>query len=470
MARDAGRGQHRHSVATMDLSRYGWRAIMLIAMFSMLFQQAFSYVCQIVLPILADRIAEGTGISRGWLGLYLFIQNLVSIIAAVGCGGFILRYGPLRVSQYALALMGASLVVLATGWLWLYPLGAILLGASAVSTPASSHILARVCPPRLAPLIFSVKQTGVPVGSLIGGLLIPTLLGVVFYSATLGSTFRLGAYGTALVTGLIVFICALALQPLQAYFDRERKPETKLSVADLRTTLQLVLGNYPLRDIAFSAFAFGGLQAMFSGFFILFMIDGLHYSETEAGTVFALASVSAIVARILWGVLGGTWVPARWVMAGIGFFGGVAALMMASIDLSWSLAEIIAVAVLFNVTALSWHGILLAETARLAPPDQVGGVTGGVLAFTSVAMMIYPAVYGGLLAYSGSYGVGFVLGAIPSFVAFGVFINRPVQGPWPGALTATVRKWLTMRTALRASIIVLAGAIVGAMSYAIAAH
>lgn len=445
----------------MDLSRFGWRAIMLIATFAMLFQQAFSYVCQMVLPILADRIAQDFGISRGWLGLYLSIQNLVAIVAAIGCGGFILRYGPLRVSQWALFLMATSLLLIATGWLWIYPLGAILLGSASMSTPASSHILARVCPPRLAPIVFSVKQTGVPVGSLIGGLLVPALLGFVFYSAVIGHTIRLGTYGTALATALIVFAVALALQPLRAYFDRERDPQTRLAISDLSQTLRLVLTNYPLRDIAFSAFAFGGLQSMFAGFFILYMIDGLGYSETEAGTIFALSSVSAVAGRILWGYLGSGLVSARWLMAGIGLFGAIAALLMAMIDASWSVGEITAVAVLYNVTGLSWHGILLAETARLAPPDKVGGITGGVLAFTSVAMMIYPAIYGGLLAYTGSYGIGFAFGAIPAFLAFGVFSRRPIESAWPAAMAAAAGAWRKRHAALAASAVLLAGALLG---------
>lgn len=445
----------------MDLSRYGWRSIMLIAMFAMLFQQAFSYVCQIVLPFLADRIAEDFGISRGWLGLYLFIQNAVAIVAAVGCGGFILRYGPLRVSQWALFLMGLSLLAIASGWLWLFPLGAILLGASAVSTPASSHILARVSPPRLAPLVFSVKQTGVPVGSLIGGLLIPTLLGLVLYSTTLETTIRLGTYGTALATAAIVIVVAFLLQPIRGYFDRERNPDTKLSISDLRATIRLVLDNYPLRDIAFSAFAFGGLQSLFSGFFILYMIDGLGYSETQAGSIFAFSSVTAIFARILWGVLGGTLISARWVMAGIGFFAGIAGVLMSFVDLTWSAAELTALAILFNVTAISWHGILLAETARLAPADQVGGVTGGVLSFCSVAMMIYPAIYGGLLAVTGSYGIGFLLAAIPSFIAFLIFVNRPIEGPWVAAALRASRGWCNVRTALRTAGVLIAGGLLG---------
>jgi nitrate/nitrite transporter NarK len=187
-----------------------------------------------------------------------------------------------------------------------------------------------------------------------------------------------------------------------------------------------------LRDISFAAFAFGGLQSLFSGFFILYLIDGLGYSETEAGSAFAVSSFTAIWARILWGVIGGSIIPTRWVLAGIGLFGGIAALLMTLFDFTWTLNGIVAVAILFNITALSWHGILLAETARLSPEGQVGGVTGGVLSFTSIAMMIYPAIYGVILAATGSYEVGFALAAVPSFAAFVIFLNPSFQGSWFG--------------------------------------
>ena len=244
----------------MDLSRFGPATILAVATTSMLTQQAFSYVCQIVMPILADRLAEEFGISPAWLGLYLFLQNVMSIIAAIGCGSFILRYGPMRVSQAALIFMGGSLLIVASGQLWLYPLGAMLLGAGSTSTPASSTILARVCPPRLVSLIFSVKQTGVPVGSLIGGLLLPFLLGLVFYSASVGTTIRLGPFGTALVTALLILLVAISLQPLRTYFDEEKDPTQKISFGDLRTTLAMVFRNPALRDIAFAAFAHSAID------------------------------------------------------------------------------------------------------------------------------------------------------------------------------------------------------------------
>ena len=106
------------------------------------------------------------------------------IITAMCCGGFILRYGSVRISQWALLMMGGSLFIVSVQVLWLYPIAAILLGLGGVLTPASSHLLAKVCPPKIAALIFSIKQTGVPLGSLVGGLLIPLLLGVSVYVAS----------------------------------------------------------------------------------------------------------------------------------------------------------------------------------------------------------------------------------------------------------------------------------------------
>ena len=411
----------------MNLARFEPKTILIVAVVAMLVQQAFSYVCQIVMPILADRIADDFNISRAWLGLFLFLQHGAAILSAMACGGFIIRYGPLRVSQICLILMGASLFLISTGVLWLYPICAILLGVSAVSTPASSHILAKVCPPHLAPIIFSIKQTGVPVGSLIGGLLIPFLLSLSFYSVVFKNPIHLGTYGTALVTGFIVYLVVLTLQPIRSYFDLDRDPTNKISFSGVTETMSLVTSNPQLRDLSFGAFAYGGLQSIFAGFFILFLIDELNYSETQAGSIFALSAFMAVIARIFWGYLASTVSTARTILGGIGIFGAAAAILVSLFDGSWDYSFILTVAVLYNVTALSWHGILLAEVARLAPSDRIGGVTGGVLSFTSIAMMTYPALYGSILAITGSYSIGFMVCSVPAIASGLIFLRKPAE-------------------------------------------
>ncbi|MBT3787077.1 MAG: MFS transporter [Alphaproteobacteria bacterium] len=399
----------------MDLSRYHWRTVLGVATVAMLIQQSFSYLGHIAMPILADSIAKDFDISPAWLGLFLFIQNLMGIFSAIACGGFILRLGALRVSQLVLIMIALSLLLISTGQIWVYPLAAILLGASAASTPASSHILAAVCPPRHAPLIFSIKQTGVPVGSLIGGLLIPFFLGLAFYGD------QPGPYGAAFLTALVVLSVAVLLQPFRASFDADRQPRMKITLASFRATLRSVVISPELRRLAFAAFAFGGMQAIFAGFFVLFLIDDLDYSAVEAGSVFATSSFMAVWARILWGWLSGRFIQPGWILACIGLVGGLSALLMTTVTTSSSVAWLTTIAILYNITVVSWHGLLLAETARLAPEGKVGVVTGGMLAFVSSAMLLYPAIYGGLLAMTGSYTIGFMLASLPAFGAFLIF-------------------------------------------------
>ncbi|MEL0022023.1 MAG: MFS transporter, partial [Rickettsiales bacterium] len=287
------------------------------------------------------------------------------------------------------------------------------------------------------------------------------LLSISVYVATIRTPIHLDAYGTAFVSGLIVYCVVLLLQPIRAHFDADRNPDVKLSFSGVSETMKLVISNPQLRDLSLGAFSFGGLQAIFSGFFILFMIDGLNYSEAEAGSAFAIAAVTAVGARILWGYLGSAFLSARIVLGGIGLFGGVAAILTSFYDVRWSYSMILAVAILYNVTALSWHGILLAEVARLAPPEKVGGVTGGVLAFTSVAMMIYPAFYGGLLAVTESYSIGFILCAAPSFIAGVIFLRPPIEAPWTRSVLAGLVWCLRLDRLAYGTVIAVIGALIG---------
>jgi len=155
-------------------------------------------------------------------------------------------------------------------------------------------------------------------------------------------------------------------------------------------------------------------------------------------------------------------VSPRIVIGAIGLFGFVAAVLMSYYDFSWSQGAILGVAILYNVTGLSWHGVLLAETARLAPPDKVGGVTGGVLSFTSIAMMIYPAIYGGILAVTGSYGFGFLLASVPSLIAAFVFFRAPIQGPWLRIILEGLSWSLAPARLFYAAFVTVIGGVIGA--------
>ena len=112
---------------------------------------------------------------------------------------------------------------------------------------------------------------------------------------------------------------------------------------------------------------------------------------------------------------------------------------------------------------MSWHGLLLSEIAALAPAGRVGGVTGTVLSFTSVAMMTYPAIYGGILAATDSYSLGFLFAAMPSALAAVIFFCPPVEHTWLRVVRAVMAWGMRPARMLYAAAIVLAGTAIGAV-------
>src|SRR5690606_19076975 len=101
----------------------------------------------------------------------------VAMLGALFGGTYAARYGAIRVSQVALGLCAAGLLIFTVGSAWILLPAAIVLGlAYGPATPASSQILARLTPARLLNVVFSIKQTGVPLGGIIAGSIVAPLV------------------------------------------------------------------------------------------------------------------------------------------------------------------------------------------------------------------------------------------------------------------------------------------------------
>jgi MFS family permease len=384
---------------------------LLLALGAMFLQQTFIALGRALPAVIAPAIITDLRIDAVWIGIYFGLTALAALVAQLGCGSFIVRHGALRMSQVSLVMVAVGTALAALGTpLTLFLSAVIAGGGGAVSTPASSHLLSRCSSLRYLPLVFSIKQTAVPAGLLLAGLLGPQL------------TEWMGWRFTMLVSAAACAIFVPMLQPLRSIFDTDRVSTRTFQLSDFKATLTTVVATPGLRALSFACLAFNGLQSTVTAYFVVYLTT-IGYTPVAAGFVFSVAVAVAVPGRIVWGWLGSSYVSPRVMMAGLalGMAGSVALLALCSAG--WPTLLVGLIACVLSATALSWHGLLLAETARAAPEGMRGGVTGGVLSFGQVGALALPLMYSGLLDLTGSYGIGFIVCGIPALLV-GVTLLR----------------------------------------------
>ena len=381
--------------------------VLAVAIAAMLIQQTIATTAKVGLPALFPAISGELAIASEFVLLYTWAYAVCSLLVMAGCGGLIRRFGALRTSQIgcftmAAGLAGAALftspvlVVMALG------VTVVLVSfGSTVATPASSQILARFAPRRWAPLIFSVKQTGVPAGVVIAGLILAPL--------AVAWGWRLTLAGLALLCVTI----AILLQPLRREFDRDRDPRARPRLADFFVSIRDVLIEPERRALAMATFTFVGMQAIYTNFSITYLYEDLQYSLTDAGQVLGLATLLAIPARVFWGWVGSVVMQPRRLLAFLAVAMSVSTALVGGFDPHWSRAAILVVNCAVSLSVLSWHGVLLSEAARLAPAGEAGRMTGAVLAFGAAGQIAYPVIFGAGF-WIGGYPVAWAAIAAPA--------------------------------------------------------
>lgn len=386
-------------------------SLALTATLAMLVQQAFATFTRGLVPVLAPAMGPDLGVDPSLAGLYAALAAAAALVGTLGVGAFLNRYGALRVSQVALAIAAVGLAMAAPAGVALVALGAIPVGlGSTISTPASSHLLARVVPPRQQPLLFSIKQTGVPVGVAMSGLLGP------------GFAALFGWRGALVVSALLCLVLCLALEPLRGRFDSDRDPHARIGLAGVLDTMATVQRLPAIRVLAMAFVVLVGLQFVFQTFLVVFLVERIGWTLGAAGALFSLATLVAIPARILWGAAG-TRFPARRLLAIIAIGTCIAFAALAPLTRESSWWTVLAVAVAGSATAMSWHGLMLAELARLSPPGKAGAVTGAVLAFAQLGQIALPPLFGAMVAFGFGWGASWVVLGLPA-AAIGVFLLR----------------------------------------------
>lgn len=348
-------------------------------------------------PAAAPAIAHALGVSGELSGAFVSIVYGIGIVSAVLAPGFIHRYGAVRVSQIVLFAVLCLIALSSAGTLAGLAMGAVVLGLTyGAIAPASTHLLVPRTPPAVFNLVMSLRQIGVPLGGVLGALIVPPIAAAWSWRLAMA------------VQAIPVSLLLLAMERPRAHWDFDRNPTRPLWTGILRRQLELLRQDGLMRRLSVASFVYSGAQLCFIAFMTVQLTAIVHLSLVRAGYALAIYQVSGAIARPVWG-----WIADRYIspFRGIAALGlGMAACAVAASQLSpaWSFSAVLLLAIISGSTATGFTGLAYAEYARLGGARRTEATGLGTAAMFA-GVMLFPSTFGGLVSALGGYGIAYLI-------------------------------------------------------------
>ena len=362
--------------------------------------QVVASTASAVLPTIAPKVAASLQVSPVLVGYYVTLIYASAMAASLFSGNLVRRWGAGRAAQAALGVIAVGCLVSAIPSLPAMALGALVLGSSyGLITPASSHLLARFGSASSINFIFSIKQTGVPVGGMMAGAIAPAI------ALALGWQTAFGVGAAAAVVAMVL------LEPLHRSWDTDRNPGIGL-LQNPFSALALAQTVPVLRWLMVITTTYVVVQICLTTFVVTALVTEGGFSLLEAGAVFSVMQLGGVVGRLAWG-----WIADRFGngIAVLGIIGGLmagASLGAAAVTPEWSRLAIYGLFIVYGATAIGWNGVFHAVLARHSPAGQVSTISGAAMFYSSAGILLGVPAFTALHHVLGNYGQLFGLMAL----------------------------------------------------------
>jgi MFS family permease len=336
-----------------------------------------------VLPVfltgaLAVQVREELHFDEAGLGLTVAAFFGTAALSSAAAGRLSERLGPAAAMRVSSSVSAVALLLIAVAGRSLPALlGCLVVGGfgNAMAQPATNLFLARRVPPERLGLAFGVKQSAIPLATLLGGLAVP---------------------GVALTVGWRwAYVVAAAGAALLVVVD----PGGSTTAPPTERGARRGARDTALRPLVLLAVGVG-LGAAAAGTLGSFLVSGAvdeGMAEGTAGVLASACSAAGVTTRLVSGVRadrrGGRHLP---VVAGM-MAAGVAGFALLAVGEMW--ATVVG-ALLAYVLGWSWPGLFNLAIVR-ANPGAPGAATGITQTGTYIGAVLGPLVFGTVVEGSG---------------------------------------------------------------------
>ncbi|MFC2065550.1 MFS transporter [Chloroflexota bacterium] len=356
-------------------------------------------------PVLYPFIQDEFGLSLAQVGLITSAFSFGSIGTSILAGWLTDTFGVKRMITISMLILTVFTLAfpLANSFSVVLALAIIISIVASPTGPAMTIAIIEWFPARIRALAMSIKQMGVPLSGALVAVILPTL------------ALELGWRMAAAITGLLILAISIAF--ILLYRDATRGVQTahKINLVALKTLLR---NRGLVTTILWGAVAIG-FQFIGLSYFMLFLIGELELSPIIAGGMLAVAQVSSIIARVLWGAAS-DFLFHGWrivVLAITGFLTVFWMLGASLIGVGVPSVAVYLIAIILGISTLSFHGVLITYIGEKAEAGLRGVTLGTASTVWHVSMTVMPPLFGYLVDISGSYSLGWRVAAAVAFVS-----------------------------------------------------
>jgi MFS family permease len=365
--------------------------------------QAMIAVLQMAVPVLGPVLTATAGVEPERIGILSSLTFAGSLWFFAVSARLLPPVGAYRALLIGNLTAAVGMLLFLAGFWEAMLLGALLIGVGYGSTPpAGSQILGRVTPTAKRGLVFSIKQSGVPIGAAVAGVTLP------WVSTHFG--WRIAVIMIALMMLIVVVGVARLGKTLEDPGQRASMPRLselispRILIAPFRA---LKLGP-ALPPLTYAGATFAIVQGSIFAFLVTYLVNDPGVTLREAGIAFAAMQASGAVARVFMGWLAdriGSGLKTLMCLAGASAGMAVA---LSVIGQDWPLWAVNAVCGVAGFFVASWNGVYLAEIARAVPSADIATATAGSTFFTFIGYIVGPIGFGALVVATGGYDIPFI--------------------------------------------------------------
>lgn len=372
----------------------------------------------VVPSAISPALAQSLDVDAGLIGYQIALVYGAAVVTSSVGGLWVRRWGACRISQAALALCAGGALLATISSLFALGMGSVLIGLGyGLTNPSSSHLLGKRVSADNRNLIFSIKQTGVPLGGIAAGLVAPPL--AVFF----------GQSWPFAVTAAALLILILLLQPFRSVWDDDRDPDVPVILSPL-ADLRLLWRTPVLRWLSLAAFCLAAIQLCLTSFAVALLVEDLEFGLIMAGGVLSTIQVAGFIGRLMWGGAADRLGNGLAVLGCIACVTTVGALATSALSAGVEHRIVYMILIGFGFAAIGWNGVFLAEVARGSGPLPTSSATGAALVFTFAGVLAGPPAFTLLHEVTGSFANTFGLMAVlPAAGLFLLLLARQAAKP-----------------------------------------